>query len=358
VTDDTLLSLTGSDVVNVIRDMSRRREASEKISQVYFRLVSALNGDLDPESQAAAEKILSGVEVQDTTLKDEVTNWVSKADGIFESSTVLRSLQLSSRQDQKNVATVLKRLTEGNDRIIEKYGRKHGVWRKVDSDCLPLVLGQGKGHEIAFTWPLGLQEYFRMLPKNIVMIAGESDAGKTAWLLETTFLNQDQHDIHYFSSEAGLDEIEDRLKGFGVPLDTFRAKFYERSTNFPDVIVPTAINMIDFLEIYEDFFLMAQLIKNIWDKLTTGVAIIAIQKSEGKDYGKGGPATAEKARLYINLLRDHTCFIQKIKNWRDSQQNPNKLQRKFKILNGCKIFTTAEGWHKEDKKESDFVRER
>ena len=360
---DGLLSLTGPDVINVIRDMHRRKEPADKISQVYFTLIAKLNGNLDAESQAAAEKILSGIEIRDTTLKDEVLQWVKNADGIFESTTVAKSLQLSTRQDQKNLSIILKRLTEGNDRLIERYGQKYGVWRKVDTDCMPLALGQGQGHEIPFTWPLDLQVHFRMLPKNVIMIAGESDAGKTAFLLDTMYLNQDQHEIHYFSSEAGLDEIEDRLKGFAIPLSSFKAKFYERSTNFPDVIVPTAINMIDFLEIYTDFWLMAQLIKNIWDKLTTGVAIIAIQKSEGKDYGKGGPATAEKARLYINLLRNHTCYIQKIKNWRESTKNPKRLERRFKIVSGCHIYPVpGETWHKDlappTKKDPDFVRER
>ncbi len=88
----------------------------------------------------------------------------------------------------------------------------------------------------------------------------------------------DNHEVHYFSSEMGALELKDRFSKFDRPLNSWKVKFKERASNFADVIKPDAINIIDFLEVHDEFYKIGGLIKDIYDKLTTGIAVIAIRK--------------------------------------------------------------------------------
>jgi hypothetical protein len=123
------------------------------------------------------------------------------------------------------------------------------------------------------------------------------------------------------------------------------------------VIVPDAINIIDFLEIHNEFYRISEYIRQIFDKLTTGVATIAIQKNKGAEWGLGGQRTIEKARLAINLNNEgsyHTAQLVKVKNWRNPQDNPNYLRIRYSLSRGC-YFKPLSGWSREipDKENED-----
>jgi len=81
----------------------------------------------------------------------------------------------------------------------------------------------------------------------------------------------------------GLSELRMRLELFeNCTKDLWKqVRFYERSENFDDVIDPNGINIIDYLEVLDDFWKVGQQIKAIHDKLKNGIAVIAIQKNKG-----------------------------------------------------------------------------
>ena len=146
----------------------------------------------------------------------------------------------------------------------------------------------------------------------------------------------------YFSSEMGALELRTRLQRFGVPLDswTFRAK--ERSHDFADVIAPDALNIVDFLELHDNFYMVCGLIKSIYDKLAKGVAVVALQKNPGTETGLGGQRSIEKARLAL-ALDQNLLKITKAKNWSQEGLNPNGMELRFKLVDGCR-FTKQGDW--------------
>ena len=154
------------------------------------------------------------------------------------------------------------------------------------------------------------------------------------------------HAIYYFSSEMGDAEMALRLSKFeGLTLDDWSFNPEERSSNFADVIRPDCINIIDFLEIDRDFNEIAGQIRDIYDRLNSGVAIVAIQKNPGMDLGRGGTFSLEKARLYLSMDAGITT-ITKAKNYVNSEVNPNHMKIKYKIVSGCK-FIIEKDWYKE-----------
>jgi len=110
--------------------------------------------------------------------------------------------------------------------------------------------------------------------------------------------------IYYFSSEMLAPEFKVRLQGFReIPKDDWNFKPIHRTENFEDVIQPDAINIIDFLEIHDKFWLIGQAITNIWKRLDKGIAIVCVQKADGQEHGRGGSFLVEKPRLTINLSK-------------------------------------------------------
>ena len=158
----------------------------------------------------------------------------------------------------------------------------------------------------------------------------------TAMLLNFAVKNKDNFHVRYQSSEMDSHELSIRLKGFGTGLASFREKveWIKRSQDWWDIILPDAVNIIDFMEIHEDFYKVGGWIKKIFDKLRKGIAIIALQKKDATtDMGRGGAITKEKARLYLSI--DYgTLTIVKAKNWHEYSVDPTGAKIDFVMERG------------------------
>lgn len=298
----------------------------------------------EKELKNKIESALKRAERRERNLAEEVRSWVLSSNGVFLSADISKCLQLSSREEQKNLSKVLGRLCD--EELIQRYGNRNGSFRVIDTSAEEIDFVNVSGEIVDIKWPFQIEKYLKILPKNIIVIAGVSDAGKTALLLNFVEMNMDKHQIYYFSSEMGSEEFNLRLSNFGRPLNSWKFKPIERSSNFPDVIRKDAINIVDYLEIHDEFYKIGGYIKDIYDKLDKGIAIIAIQKNPGSLYGLGGARGLEKARLYMTI-DNHKLKIEKGKNWVTSA-NPNGLVLHFKLLRGCH-FIIEQPWRKETK---------
>jgi hypothetical protein len=181
------------------------------------------------------------------------------------------------------------------------------------------------------------------------VVAGEPNAGKTAWLLNVAYENQNDHEVHYFSSEMGADELKDRLLKFEETnmcrLDGWKTRFWDKSGDFADAIKPNAINIIDFLELHDKFWEIGGKIREIYDRLDRGIAIVALQKNPTQvlkdgtvknEWGLGALRAAEKARLYFTMNTGNVAVIKKAKNWK-SKVNPNGMMMRYTLAQGCRF---------------------
>jgi hypothetical protein len=275
----------------------------------------------------------------------EVEEWISVTKRNWSVTEVQRDVTSVTKQDKAAVRMAVKRLKDSG--IIEPVTSKSGVYRRVDNTVEEIDIFSDTDNPLNIKYPLGIESFVRTMPKSIVVIAGESDAGKTAFLLNFSSLNLDYYPITYFSSEMGPTELKDRISKFSRPItDWKKILFKERGSNFQDVIEPDKINIIDYLELADDFYKVGGQIKAIFDKLNKGIALIALQKKIGSELARGGDFTMEKARLYITLSRDNICKIIKAKNWVNSMVKPTGKQRKYILLHGCE-FRTKSNWEME-----------
>jgi hypothetical protein len=226
--------------------------------------------------------------------------------------------------------------------LVERDPKKDGMYRLLDS-ASPEILWQNADPRafIPLKWVFGLEELVNIYPKNIIVVAGAPNAGKTAFCLNFIEMNQHRTElsnllpIHLFSSEMGEQEMKVRLSKF--PCSDWSFKAFERSANFADAIKPDKINVVDYLEVTDNFYLVSSELKAIHDKLKTGIAIITLQKKRGAELGRGAEFSLEKPRLYLSMDNGKLTII-KAKNWSKEGQNPNGMTFNFKLVNGTKFI--------------------
>lgn len=299
-------------------------------SEVKIKIASAFNRGTD--------------KVENLTQK--IRDWIKEADGKFNNQLLYNDFQFSHADEKKKTRVVLGRLVK--EGLIERTGTQAGQYRVVNNDVdrmdfLNIVI------ETTDVWlPFGLNKLAEIMPGNIILVAGEPNSGKTAFLLNTIRYNMEKFNIHYFNSEMGGGELGKRLSKFDdLPVSDWRFKAYERSSNFADVLRTgkNTINVIDFLEIHDNFYEVGGMLAEIHEKLDGAIAIVALQKNKGTDTGLGGFRSIEKPRLVL-AMSPNVIKITKAKNWA-TDNNPNGLERDFKLRAGCK-FTTGEHWYKQE----------
>ena len=188
--------------------------------------------------------------------------------------------------------------------------------------------------------PYGLNEMCQVAQKNIIIISGASNGGKSKIALDIArnnlACNGGTHSrIEYFTCEMSPPEVKGRLLN-DAPVQCWHGlNIYERFEDYATVIEPDSLNIIDYLEVTDKFYLMGSYIDEIHKSLRTGVAVICLQKHKNSDLGMGGQFSVHRARLYLNLdynieTQVRTVTIAKCKHPL-TELHPDGMQLDFKV---------------------------
>lgn len=362
-------SIDHNEILKIINSYANCGASTEQLASLYETLIFKFpckekESTKEKETNTRILKIISGKKERIRNITDDVRDYAKDAEGEFSLAQMFSTLNILSKEEKDLGRHAIKSLAK--DGIIEATGKKTGIYRKIQSDMEIINWQTADEKEYPIDFPLGLSSLVKLYPGNIAVLAGASNVGKTSFMLETIRLNQKQHKVFYFNSEMGASELKIRLNQFPedmIKWNPWEFTAIERSSNFADVIQPDALNIIDFMEVYDEFYKIGAWIRDVHNKLKSGVAIIAIQKKAStknfnQQFGRGGELTLEKPRLYLSMDRGRLEIV-KAKIWRNHETNPNGLIRTFNLVNGCK-FIPLKGnvWHKEgDEKYEGFSHE-
>lgn len=285
-------------------------------------------------SNERLENALKSAYSKDDKLTQRIREYICNYVGEFPLTQLDNELGITGR-DKESRRTVMKRLVK--EGLIENT--KIGFYRRIEGK-LPEMdwYSADTRNTIDIKFPMDIDELVNIHPKSIIVMAGNTNAGKTAFILNFARLNKDKFDIHYFTSELSEQEFKKRIELFGEGIDEWKDKIhvYDRSHDFDSVIIPDAVNIIDYLAAPGgEYYKIADLISDIHLKLTTGIALIAIQKSTANAYGRGGEFSAERARVYLSLDEGKLTII-KAKD-RKTEVNPNGVVINHKLVDGCRF---------------------
>ena len=334
-----------TDLFHVAHTMIRGGASAEEATAAVMMVAQKCKPPF-PAAEAMA-KVKSAIERamrKERNISKEIEDLVLITRGYFTITDVTQALQLVTKEERNNTRVILHRLVESG--FIEREAKRDGVYRRVERDLVPMTFSRTAIPPLSLTMPFGLHNLVDTYPGNVIVVAGSPNAGKTAFCLDFVEKNQDNYTIHYFNSEMGDEELKNRLMMHrDKPLDTWKFNAYERSDHFADVICPDDINIVDFLEITTEFYLIGKEISDIHKKLMghKGIAIVCIQKNFGTDMGRGGTFSLEKPRMYIAIDGGKVKVV-KGKNWADPMRNPNGLCKFFKLVGGAEFVETSD-WH-------------
>jgi hypothetical protein len=353
-----------------VRGCAAQREAL-KVAEEIERIIRREPGEYGKPLEMAHERAAEALKILDQgnvpTNRSTILDWVDEQEGVFDQKQMYQDLGLLKPKQKTIARNVLKRLVE-NDNLLERVKSKGSGWyRKRDLNEEPIDFLNVTDETIDLRLPFELDQMFKTRPKNIIVVAGDPDTGKSALALQIAKINQEGPlPIKYYSSEMGPNEFRSRLDQFEeLEGDDFMAvehwtnlQVVERSEDFWDTMLPDGLNIIDFLEIHEDFWAVGGMMKKIFDALDRGVAVVCIQKTNRHtDTGLGGARGVEKPRPYLSMKNNfcadhHTIKIVKCKAPRlPEDMNPTGLELDFKLIRGCKFIpvnpsSNGRYWHR------------
>ena len=261
------------------------------------------------------------------------------------------------------VSNILGRMAKQGELVREKNGLYHWLDiqqepkqasrypSKNETDSDRLIILRTIPEPLPMRLPLGLEQHVLIYPGDFIVVAGATNAGKTAWFLNLVQLNWDLFPVMYLTSELSEVRLSIRLHSFckvhGTTLDEWQrhVDFKSRSSNFSSALNPAGLNVIDYLEIYKDFSEVGLPIKEMFKRQQghAGVTFMGLQMKHGNSLGRGGALTMEKPFLYLTM--DHfkevglnRLVIEKAKDPAREDIDPNGMDFWFRIEKGCKFI--------------------
>ena len=232
----------------------------------------------------------------------EIEQWITEqATGIFHYTKVLDG-QVSPKLYNKLRAIMHKCKKKGIAYPVS--GRPDGWWRPADNSLEELQWWESEEiKDDNIQLPLGINNYCIIPRPSLIIIAGKYNAGKSAFCLNTAALNQEKWGgyLDFFVSE-GAEMIKPKFAKLGiVSAPTFRT--YRRTENFADIIQPDNLSVIDYLRVdMEQPYAVSAKLFEIFNKLKTGIAVVAMQKPPGeRKLAFGGASTAFEPSLYLGM---------------------------------------------------------
>jgi len=133
-----------------------------------------------PEKEALIkiESALSRKRTHEKNLAQDVRDFVMSSNGLFMSSEIHSCLNLSSRQEKKNVSNILGRFVE--EGVIERAGNRNGQFRRIDKEVEEMDFLNAETESVNLWLPFGIHNMVETMPGNIILIAGEPRI--TPWL--------------------------------------------------------------------------------------------------------------------------------------------------------------------------------
>lgn len=334
-----------NDIFHLACSLVRGNMPEHEIRQAISKFAQACDPPFpDKEAQIKVDSAIKRGNKRETRWGAEVFEWVHNTTGFFPTTACYSDLGAFSVNDKSAVRNALKGLKD--KKIIEPHSTKSGYFRRMELECTALDWQDAPTNDVDLVLPFDLHKKVKIYPGNIIVVAGFKDAGKTAFLLNFIKLNMNKHEIHYFNSEMGGSELKLRL-GFFTDVKKWNFKSWERKGNFAEVIKPNCINVIDYIEITDNHWMIGKYLQDIDAKLKDGIAIIALQKPWGRDIARGGESSLDKPRLYL-AMNPGEIKIVSAKNWRCTY-NPNGEALEFKLVAGCD-FSDNGIWRKSEPK--------
>jgi hypothetical protein len=269
-----------------------------------------------------------------------VDEWLEMHKGeTFDLDTICRQLSIDEAEKRNLITIKLSYLVKHN--ILDKNNK---IYRYIDTSVKDINwLDANENESLTIKWPYGVEDNSRfgfdgcsvVSPGDVIIIAGTSNMGKTTFCMNFLWENMDTFPCTLMGNEYTPVKFKRRAMRMNWKSPTNgdgRPKFelIERHDNWKDIVRPDNINIIDWINLEDNFYRIGSIIEGIQSKLNKGIALISIQKDANKQFGLGGGFSQHLASLYLTVDYQRMT-VMKAKEW--FNHDPNNQIYGFEIVN-------------------------
>jgi len=235
--------------------------------------------------------------------------------------------------------------------IVKVRVRKDGIYRLIDKADEEIMWWEGKDiddSQVNLMLPFGLHKAIYIPRPSLVIITGDSNAGKTAVANVILNYNQDRFEESKLLMTEGLDLLRGRMK-YALPRCPTPPKFqtYRKMSHFEDDVLQDGLTVVDYLRPPNPTALMSigeplEAIAAVVNK-GTGIAVVCMQKPRGeRGDAFGGVITQWDAALAMSIHTTSVKFesylkLNKIKKPLILDKDLYKLKIRFLIKHGIQL---------------------
>ena len=250
-------------------------------------------------------------------LTERAKEYVAACTGEFSSTALAKDIGVVDAETRDSIMSDLCAL-----KLVEPTGRRNGQYIPISTDAPAISWQDAKEEYYPLRLPLGLDKMAGVNPKGMVVIAGETNGGKSYFSMLLAHMhiekNGGQHKrVFFWNSETTPSAIKNNATRIDSDMSHWSGLVVrERASMFHQVIEPNGLNIIDYLQVEDEFYLIGAKLKAIFDAIETGVCIVFLQKNKGAALGIGGNYTLHKPVLALSLNEMHgtnACRIDKLK---------------------------------------------
>jgi hypothetical protein len=252
--------------------------------------------------------------------KTDILDWVMSTTGVFRLADIKTQLNIDPTDYPKLRVSIGRLCVDG---VIVSLGRNDGTYRKVDKTAtaqpfwkvadngdFPLIHPYGVDDKTNF----GFESRFTFKKGMAYIIGGNSNSGKSSFVLNILWNNMDKYHIKYFTNEPSYYTFNERISrmDWNTPfkkenpesITDCKFEWIPRKENYEDAIYGADIYIIDWVNMVEEIWKVGALI----DKLKTkayetggGLVIVVLQKDKEKTQAVGGQWTLHFADFGVVL---------------------------------------------------------
>ena len=276
------------------------------------------------------------------TIWKSVDKWLLLHQGEkFDLDTICRQLEIKGGENRHHVVKKLSyEISKG--KLEKSVNVRPPIYNYINRTYVTIDwVNTKEGGIVALQWPkggdgskFGFDGHAVVSAGDLIVLAGNSNSGKTALCLNLLWENMDKFPCILMGNEYTDRKFRRRvermdwknpLRGDGTP----KFELIERYEGWKDIIQPNSINIIDWINLSDNFWQIGHILEGIRAKLQDGIAVIVLQKSKGKDLGLGGEWGKHLTSLY--LVMDYgRIYVEKCKEW--YEHDPNGETYGFEIV--------------------------
>jgi hypothetical protein len=319
-------------------------------------------------------KIVAGERDRARNVTQDLKEYISTVDGAFNLNECYNAIGAVDTKEKAIVRKALCLMAKNGQ--LEKAGSKTGNYRRPNTDYDVIDLDGEIPDPLKVTLPLRIDQLANVYNGMTLLVEGEKSSGKSAFGLETAWLNRNLFpDKVRYMQNGELNKQMLTIRLMMRPQDLYpvkkfseRIEFITRHAEWWDIINPTGFNIVDYIEEHDKKYLIPDYISKIQARLTTGLALIILQRVPGRDYGTGGAEIRNKPSVICALKRNggiNTVHIEDIKSFNTGTIskmfdgeifNPRGLWREYNLVDGWKFLPKGDWRTTADDKKYDYFK--